>query len=275
VAAAAARHATSVIAALPSRTLASHMRLRVATFNIRNVNDRYDERRSLLGAAFAALGADVIGLQEVGFREGKRQDDFLAAWARRERGREYLSLESRGRNPEFGNAIMFATGEVLAHEQLRFDDGRTAQRALFALPGQRTVWFANTHLHHVPGEPELREAQVERLVTWMGDAPDADATLVVGDFNAPPHEPAYQRMQSAGFRSASLEANGAEPGVTWPSGIQAPTMDTDGDPNCLDYIWLSGRVRVLSASVAANLPAENDPTLYPSDHFALIADIEL
>ncbi|MGH2610697.1 MAG: endonuclease/exonuclease/phosphatase family protein [Tepidiformaceae bacterium] len=251
------------------------MRLRVATFNIRNVTDRYEERRPLLGEAFCQIDAHVIGLQEVGFRKGKRQDDFLAESARR-MGREYLSLESRSeRLPEFGNAIMFTTGNVSAHEELKLGDGRTAQRALFTLPGQRTMWFANTHLHHVPGEPEVRDQQVEAIVAWMAEAPEADATVVVGDFNAPPSEPAYARMKGAGYRSASFEANGAEPEVTWPSGIQAPTMDTDGDPNCLDYIWVRGWVRVLSARVAANAHARGDATLYPSDHFAVVADVEV
>ena len=28
--------------------------------------------------------------------------------------------------------------------------------------------------------------------------------------------------------------------MTWPSGLQAPGMDTDGEPGCLDYVWLRG-----------------------------------
>ena len=251
------------------------MRLRLATFNIRNVTDRYVERRPLLGAAFAALEADIAGLQEVGFRAGKRQDDFLAVCAR-ERGRAYLSLDSRSeRLPEFGLATLFSAGAVAVHEELPIGLGRTAQRALFDLPGQRTLWFANTHLHHKPGEPRVRDEQVERIVAWLENAPAADAMVLVGDFNAPPHEPAYGRMLAANFRSAFFEANGTEPKVTWPSGIQAPTMDTEGDPNCLDYIWVRGEIRVLSAAVAANQPAPGDPTLYPSDHFAIVADVEV
>jgi endonuclease/exonuclease/phosphatase family metal-dependent hydrolase len=109
----------------------------------------------------------------------------------------------------------------------------------------------------------------------MAAAPRADCTFIVGDFNTPPFEPAYQVMRRAGYRSAMAEANGAEPPVTWPSGIQAPTMDTDGDPNCLDYIWYAGKVTVLAARVAANEHAPGDPTMYPSDHFALVASVEL
>jgi endonuclease/exonuclease/phosphatase family metal-dependent hydrolase len=72
-----------------------------------------------------------------------------------------------------------------------------------------------------------------------------------------------------------VEANGAEPSVTWPSGLQAPAMDTDGDPGCLDYIWVRGSVRVASARLAFDRPAVDDPTLYPSDHLGLLAELEI
>ena len=97
----------------------------------------------------------------------------------------------------------------------------------------------------------------------------------MGDFNADPQEPTYARMLAAGFRSAYAEANGAEPAVTWPSGLQAPAMDTDGDPDCLDYIWLRGAVRVVDARLAFDRPHPEDPTLYPSDHLGIGAHVEV
>jgi hypothetical protein len=80
-------------------------------------------------------------------------------------------------------------------------------------------------------------------------------------------------MLDAGFRSAHAEANGDEPPVTWPSGIKAPGMDIDGDPGCLDYIWIRGAITVESARLAFDRPAVDDATLYPSDHFGLSARI--
>ncbi len=144
-----------------------------------------------------------------------------------------------------------------------------------ALPGGRTVWFVNTHLHHKPEEPEVREEQAQAICAWLAEAPEATATIVVGDFNTPPSEPAYRVMTGAGFRSAYCEVHGVEPDVTWPSGIQAATMDTEGDPNCLDYIWLRGRISAVAARLGANEPQPGDPTLYPSDHLAIVAELEL
>ncbi|MBA4180190.1 MAG: hypothetical protein C0506_06325 [Anaerolinea sp.] len=248
------------------------VKLTLATFNIRNITDRYAERKPLLGAAFASLGADLIGLQEVVFSH-PRQDDFLSAQLA---GRHYRSFDARFEaHPMFGCAILAGAGDVLAHEELRLSMGRVAHRVLAALPGQRTLWFVNTHLHHVPADAAVRKEQTEAILRWMEEAPGADATGVVGDFNAPPFEPAYATMRAAGFRSAFEEANGEEPAVTWPSGIQAETMDTDGDPNCLDYIWLRGKVAAVSARLAATQPVPTDPTLYPSDHFAIVAEVEV
>jgi endonuclease/exonuclease/phosphatase family metal-dependent hydrolase len=253
------------------------MRLVVATFNIRNISDRYDERRPLLEQAFREINADIAGLQEVIFSSAgddrPRQDDMLASAVP---GRTYLSADARSeRNAMFGNAILVAAGELQARDELRLSEGRVAHRVLIALPGSRMLWFANTHLHHVPADPGIRLEQATALCRWMAEAPAADATIITGDFNAPPFEPAYAAMKEAGYRSAFAEANGQEPAVTWPSGIQAPTMDTDGDPNCLDYIWLHGSVQAVRARVAANNHPDTDPTLYPSDHFALVAEVDL
>ena len=93
----------------------------------------------------------------------------------------------------------------------------------------------------------------------------------MGDFNAEPDEPAPERLRAAGFRSAFAEVHGADPAVTWPSGLQAPAMDTDGPPGCLDYIWVRGAARVESARLAFDRPDPVDPTIYPSDHLGIAA----
>ena len=82
-------------------------------------------------------------------------------------------------------------------------------------------------------------------------------------------------MGAAGFASAYATANGGDPPVTWPSGLQAPAMDTDGEPDCLDYIWVRGAVEVEGARLVFDRPAVGDPTLYPSDHFGLAAHVRV
>lgn len=252
------------------------MDLRIATFNIRNITDRYSERQPLLGAAFAEINADIIGLQEVIISDegpGKpRQDDYLSGQLPDRHYKSFVSPHET--RPYFSNAILCAMGEIQVHEQLRLSTGRSAQRVL-VLAGEITFWFANTHLHHKPEEPAVREEQASAICAWMADAPEADASFIVGDFNTPPFEPAYGVMVAAGYQSAYNLVHGDEPAVTWPSGIQAETMDTDGDPNCLDYIWVRGRAAVHRAGLAANLHPPADPTIFPSDHFAIVAEVTI
>ena len=59
--------------------------MRVATFNIRNTTDRYDERLPLIQAAVATMAASVIGLQEVSFDDahdgvGSQASVVARAW---------------------------------------------------------------------------------------------------------------------------------------------------------------------------------------------------
>jgi len=242
--------------------------LHVATLNIRNIADRYEERLPLILADMRALQPDVMGLQEVVY---PMQEDRLIGASGEAR---YRAIRAWAGRPEYGNSVLVREPlEAMAEDRIDLDRNRSAIRVLIRLPGGATVLFAATHLHHVPADESVRDEQAGRLIDWLDAAPGADAQVLVGDFNAEPDEPACVRLRAAGFRSAYAEANGADPPVTWPSGIQAPGMDTDGDPGCLDYIWLRGKVRATDARLAFDRPAVGDPTLYPSDHLGIEAHL--
>jgi endonuclease/exonuclease/phosphatase family metal-dependent hydrolase len=245
-------------------------RLHVATLNIRNLADRWFERLPLILADMAALQPDILGLQEVVYV--MQQDRLIGAAGEG----HYGSVRGWAGRPEYGNSLLVREPLVATDvERLDLGMNRSAQRAIVRLPAGARVLVAVTHLHHeVAGEGE-RDDQARQLLAWLDAAPAADAQVVVGDFNAEPAEPAHERMVAAGFRSAYATANGADPAVTWPSGLQAPAMDTDGDPGCLDYIWVRGAARVVDARLAFDRPHPDDPTLYPSDHLGLSAHLEI
>ncbi|HEY3163803.1 MAG TPA: endonuclease/exonuclease/phosphatase family protein [Candidatus Limnocylindrales bacterium] len=240
--------------------------LHVATLNIRNLADRWDERLPLILADMATLQPDVLGLQEVVYV--LQQDRLIGAAGE---GR-YESTRGWAGRPEYGNALLVKE-PLAAKDTERLDLGltRAAIRARVVLPGDASAVVVVTHLHHVTVDEAQRDEQARLLIDWLADAPAADGTIVVGDFNAEPDEPTYARMQAAGFRSAHLEANQAEPAVTWPSGLVAPAMDTEGPPGCLDYIWVRGSIAVDSCRLVFDRPAVGDPGLYPSDHLGLSA----
>lgn len=245
-------------------------RLLVATLNIRNLADRWDERLPLLLADMAALQPDLLGLQEAVYP--LQQDRLLGAAGE---GR-YEAVRGWAGRPEYGNSLLVKLPLSFdEYERLDLGATRSAHRVRLVLPGGARLVYAVTHLHHIPADEDLRLAQVAQLLAWLAASPAHDALIVVGDFNAEPVEPAYAAMVAAGFRSAYAVANGADPDVTWPSGLQAPGMDTDGDPGCLDYIWVRGAVAVEDARVFADRPAVGDPTLYPSDHIGIAAHVRI
>ena len=242
--------------------------LLVATLNLRNIADRWPERIALLLADMAALQPDLIGLQECVF--AVQQDRILGAAGE---GR-YESRRGWAGRPEYGNAVLGKAPLQLGEgERLDLGRNRSALRVPVELPSGRSLHVVVTHLHHLVADEAVREEQAIQLVEWL--RPDAQPLVVVGDFNAEPVEPAYRVMAEAGFRSAFAEVNGSEPAFTWPSGIQAPGMDTDGEPGCLDYIWLRGDICAESASLAFDRPAVDDPTLFPSDHLGLRARLRI
>jgi endonuclease/exonuclease/phosphatase family metal-dependent hydrolase len=218
----------------------------------------------------AALQPDLLGLQECVYV--MQQDRLIGAAGD---GRYGVVRGWAGR-PEYGNSLLvrepLAAAEV---ERLDLGLNRAAHRAVVALPGGTSVLVVVTHLHHLGPDEAVRDEQARQLLEWMATAPPTDAQIVMGDFNADPAEPAVARMRTDGFSSAYAEANGSDPAVTWPSGLQAPAMDTDGSPECLDYIWIRGDVRVASARLAFDRPAAEDPTLYPSDHLGIAAHLEI
>ena len=249
-------------------------RLHVATLNILNLADRWPERQGLIYADMAALQPDLLALQEVVYV--MHQDRLIGSAGN---GR-YAVIRGWAGRPEYGNSLLVRE-PLHAEAEGRLDLGlqRAAHRVRLALPDGATVVVAVTHFHHPPDAHEERDGQAQALLAWLDDAPGnepaPDATILAGDFNARPGSPAYARIAAAGFRSAHREANGDEPERTWPSGLVAPAMDTDGEPGCLDYIWIRGAVRVTECRLVFDRPDAQDPTLYPSDHFGLVAGLEI
>jgi len=244
--------------------------LLAATLNIRNLADRWDERLPLLLADMAALQPDLIALQEVVYP--LQQDRLLGAAGE---GR-YEAFRAWAGRPEYGNAVLVkAPLEGSDADRLELGAARSAGRVRVVLPGGARLIFVAVHLHHLTPDVELRAAQVDALLAWLDASPAHDAMVVGGDFNAYPGEPACDRMRAAGFVSALAAANGEDPAVTWPSGLRAEAMDTDGDPGCLDYLWVRGAATVEEARVVFDRPAVGDPTLYPSDHVGLAARLRI
>ena len=92
--------------------------LHVATLNIRNLADRWDERLPLILADMATLQPDVLGLQEVVYV--LQQDRVIGAAGP---GRYETTRGWAGR-PEYGNALLVRE-PLMAIDAERVDLGLT------------------------------------------------------------------------------------------------------------------------------------------------------
>lgn len=250
----------------------------VATINLRNRLDRWSERRHLLVAQLVDTQPDLVGFQEISMPigQGRWLRNQINARLSTSSRRPYRLIQRRFRHIIYGYYMgigILTKLPVLYHDFLPLGyNGRLALRINVQLPNRDSLDFVNTHLHHISHDKEARLEQVMKLTGWLNDQRRVPNQIVVGDFNELPDGLAITFMRR-GYRSAYAEANGYEPLATFPTALVQPLLDWSG---CLDYIFLSPAIkRVLSSSIFCDQAAEDDDSLYPSDHVGIMATIEL
>jgi endonuclease/exonuclease/phosphatase family metal-dependent hydrolase len=246
--------------------------LTVATFNVRNSRacdgtNSWILRRRATAAAIAALGADVVGLQEVFrrplaylLRSLRDHDGYGEARAGGGRGERCTILVPRGRF------------DVLASRTSWFGDA--PQRPGTRLPGagfprvatmvklrdraascELDVW--NVHLDERSAANRARSTA--QLATWI--QPDTP-TIVMGDFNAVPgDEEVFAPLGAARLRSTL--------GTDAPGTAHDFTGRTDVPR--LDHILVSPHWQVEGANVVTTRPKGR----LPSDHWPVVATLRL
>lgn len=256
-------------------------RLRVVTLNLLYYpqGDRWRERRPLVEQELRALRPDVLGLQEV--NRAIDQDHALAALGGSEP--EYVvhraSERVHARYPRHwdGVALLIARtiGRVLFHQTRRLTYRRVVQALGITRPSGASVTIVNTHLHHPEGVAgqRMRLRQVSDVLRFVEALPPTSATVLLGDLNATPDEPALGLLFAEGFRSATREM-GLGDLPTFPSGLVAPTIYR-GPGVSIDYVLVRGMVGIVDARLAFDQPSAGDPGLFPSDHRGLLADLAL
>ena len=241
--------------------------IRVATLNCRNTADRWPERRGLLIDQLAELQPDVIGLQEL--RHFPSQAGWIAGQAGwRTRKPHWLAATYKTGLFWFWEGIAILTRlPILERQMLRLaGDHRVAGFARVRLPDGGVLDFYNTHLG---GPGDVKRGQAQAVLEWMGARPGAPQVLV-GDFNATPGSATIELL-SPPLRSAYASVHGAEPARTVPTPLRRSADPSRG--LVLDYIFVNDALQVHDAAVAFDRAAEDDPGLYPSDHFGLVATV--
>lgn len=246
------------------------MRARVVTLNLEQGHKRWDARRRLISEEIDRLKPDVIALNEVSI---PLQSARVLRNEARRNGAEYnLVQQTRV------NALSKAEGEALLTRfpVLETDNLDYQTRDIVALAARLRVGAMPldayvTHLYMSRGDDSLRLFQVQQLLAWIDAREDVPARIVCGDFNA--------RLDAP---SAALMASRFRPTQTSPTAF-TPLADHDGAVShpywprmdrCIDYIWVSGAIEVVASGVCFDRASPDDPSLWPSDHAGVWADLE-
>lgn len=190
-----------------------HRKIKVMTYNIWNMNSKsmrvgsYTERMERLKETILQADPDIIGLQEVRYEEAKGewlgpcQIHTLSEWLSQY---QYVYQPAQmqpntvydGRTEE-GVAIM-SKYPIISHKSImlfinRSNSADMHQRVLLQadifIPAVGKVHIFNTHLSL---SHEAREKSMVQI--WNHAKQQKGPVIVLGDFNAEPHEPAVQYL---------------------------------------------------------------------------------
>jgi endonuclease/exonuclease/phosphatase family metal-dependent hydrolase len=265
--------------------------MRIVSWNLWWRYGPWKPRQEAIASTLAETGPDVCGLQEVWEAPGENLAAELAGqlgmhwcWAAASSGRD-----EHGEKLSIGNAIL-SRWPIASHTQARLpagqieDERRVAVHARIETPDGALPVFT-THLTYGPGLSRVRTAQARALARFVTQhaADCAYPPVVTGDLNA---EPGSDELRLLGGLLTSPAVPGlvlidawryaepADPGFTWDhrNGYQAASVIPDSR---IDYILVGlprhRRGKVRSVQLAGTAPVDG---IWPSDHFAVVADLE-
>ncbi|EQC41995.1 hypothetical protein SDRG_00842 [Saprolegnia diclina VS20] len=156
---------------------------------------------------------------------------------------------------------------------------RAAQCVHVTTTVDKKMLVVNVHLSSALDQEDIRIDEARQICDWIDAKCEVDdaltAVAIMGDFNCFPHGDCYKYLVGRGYKSAHNTCHSAEPEVTFHQGLEAPTKDV-GDECTLDYIFLKGdSVTVKYVQVVGQTQCGDDSTLFPSDHFGLVARLTL
>ncbi|MEE4194817.1 MAG: endonuclease/exonuclease/phosphatase family protein [Anaerolineae bacterium] len=246
--------------------------MKIATLNLRHHMDRWEERFPLVVQTLLDADADLVGLQEVSIKLGpKNQAQMIADKIQKVSGTLYNVYFTRTREvtkDQEGIAILSQYPLTSTESIALPGPWRVAQRITVEIEG-RTLGFTNTHLHHEPWRDEsIRLPQVQSLMDWVNTQPFP--CVISGDFNAEPDSATILKVKET-HRSAYESIHGTEPDFTYPTPLVQPVP---AHTNTIDYLFYApDALSVTACEKIGTKSAPHDATLYPSDHFGLLAEL--
>jgi endonuclease/exonuclease/phosphatase family metal-dependent hydrolase len=266
--------------------------LRVMTFNVRGFYhpddgvNQWQHREALNVATVQSTAPHLIGMQEV-------QTGNLKAYHRGLPEYHWLAWPEYGNAPPYEwPALYWDPGAItpidnggfwLSETPDRFSGSwdtdciRAATWIKFqhAATGASVVHL-NTHLDHISEQARIEGSRL--ILARLGELQsDGSAAIVTADFNARPESATHRLYTSAGFSDAYLAAGHAdhsERSFTF-HGWRGEAFRREGPPVRIDWILVRDGARWRAAVRSCEIVRDAEPPVYPSDHYPVVADLEL
>lgn len=254
--------------------------LRVMTFNVRYPNPKdgahvWSNRRDVLLAAIRARTPDLIGTQELYFEQGEYIVQQLPEY-------RWFGISRRGNHTDEHMGVFYKAARMEVLESGNFWLSETPDKpgsmswnitlprmvtwGRFRLrPAGPEFYFLNTHLPHRPEDAEARVNCAKVILEFISKLPREVPLILTGDFNDPAGGRVYQLLTEQ-----LRDAWAISEGVSGPEGTFHGFSGQPG-PARIDWILLRGNWRVLEVETMTFRRGK----LYPSDHFPVVATIEL
>lgn len=246
------------------------MGIRIATLNLERNEKRWQKRRDLIVQQLAGLKPDLLSMNELWLPSHTGR--WICEQAQKRLGENYLLIEQpRADKPSHPEAEGLLTKFPIVERSHRFFSAGDTVTFVVRLRIEEPVDVYVTHLYPARHDETQRVGQVQELLSWIKERSDVEHKIVCGDCNA---MPAAQSMQ--------LMAREFRPTQTAPTAF-TPLREANGEPThpewerfdrCIDYIWVSESIRIQQSGLCFDQPPVEDPTLWPSDHVGVWADLE-
>jgi beta-glucosidase len=245
--------------------------MRILTFNLQHDKNQWEDRFPLVIEMLMRCNADVIAFQEIALKT--RQDEQIQH-ALEERGLSYHSVidAKKGKKSKEGIGT-FTRIPCIEHERIDlFEGGRVAQRLTLDLDG-RMVDILNVHLHHLPPLSEvIRYAQIQIVLKHIRQRLALDLPVILlGDLNTTPGSKTVALIDRE-LQNVFRLIQGSTLPVTFPT----PSRVVNFPEMTIDYVFVSPKhIRAISAERTGDQPDFDHPSVYPSDHYGLLVEVQL
>jgi endonuclease/exonuclease/phosphatase family metal-dependent hydrolase len=267
----------------------------VATLNLWNVYGPWAERKKVLHAQIQALGADVIGLQEV-FRQGATPGnndavDQIGELASLLGYQFHFGAAYNEQNGETGNGVLsrwpIVTRDTVALSAGNNGEARCIAMAMIDAPFGKLP-FASTHLNYKLHDSAMRCSQVREVDNHFtrfassGAVPGTFPGILVGDFNAEPESDEMRFLRgltalggASVYYADAFAVAGSGPGATFckDNTFAEPWREPE---RRIDYIFVRHPDfkigEPLSALRCFDTPIEG---VFATDHYGVVATIRI